>query len=82
LNTSQKGHWYKCDNVSCGLKIPLPDKIFIETHYNGVFEAECKCGNMNYFSWSDAGDKTNKLEVDKCFGIKGPRLKWVSYWEE
>jgi hypothetical protein len=27
LNTSQKGHWYKCKNAKCELRIPLPDKI-------------------------------------------------------
>ena len=82
MNTSQRGHWYKCKNGKCVLRIPLPDKFFIETHYNEIFEAECGCGHVNKFSWSDAGDETNKLEIDIYFGIQDPRLKCISYWEE
>ncbi len=82
MNISQNGHWYKCKNPKCVLKIPLPDKIFIETDYNESFEAECTCGYVNYFSWSDAEDETNTLEVDRCFDIKDPGLKWVCYWKE
>jgi hypothetical protein len=82
LDKYQKGHWYTCKNPSCRLRIPLPDRIFIETDYTASFEAECACGYMNYFSWSDSEDETNKLEVDRSFAIRGSKLKWVSYWEE
>lgn len=81
MNISQKGHWYKCKIAKCTSRIPLPDKIFIETDYNESFEAECKCGQLNYFSWSDAEGETNKLEVDRYFG-KNPKFKWFSYWDD
>ena len=82
LNTSQKGHWYKCKNPKCDLLLPLPDKIFVGHEANEVFAAECKCGHLNTFNYSEAGDITKKWEVDKYFGIKDPRLKFIAHWEE
>lgn len=82
LDTSQKGHWYKCKNVTCDLRIPLPDKIFISLGPNKVVAAECKCDYFNAFNYSEAGDVTKKWEVDKYFGIKDPRLKFIVYWEK
>lgn len=82
LNTGQKGHWYKCRGKVCNLNIPLPDRIFIETDYQGAFMAECKCNHMNVFQWSDAEKATKKKDVDKYFDIESDRPKVISYWEK
>jgi hypothetical protein len=79
LDTGRRGHWYGCKNSKCDLKIPLPDNIFIDLDANEYIEAECKCGNKNFFNFSDAGDKTRKWQVDKYLGMKSPRFKF--YWE-
>ncbi len=60
--------------------VPLPDKIFIETQYLDAFEAECKCGYMSMFQWSDAGEETKKPDVDKYFGINEQRAYSFAYW--
>lgn len=83
MDTSQKGHWYKCKNVTCDLRIPLPDKIFIDLDDNEYFEAECKRGHMNLFAYSEAQDETKKWEVDLYFDIKDPegRPKFKTFWK-
>ena len=73
--TDQPGHWYKCQNKSCDLKIPLPDKLFINLDVDMAWPTECKCGYMNYFKYSDAEDETKKWEVDHYFNIRDPRNK-------
>ena len=84
LNTSQKGHWYKCKNAKCELRIPLPDKIFVGLDANDVVKAECKSGHFNTFNYSEAGDVTKKLEVDLYFDIKDPkgRPKFKTFWKD
>jgi hypothetical protein len=82
MKTDQPGHWYKCKGATCQLRIPLPDKIFREAHHDELWEAECKCGHMNTFKYSEAGDKTTKVDVDKYFDIKDPRGKFTAYWGE
>jgi hypothetical protein len=86
LNTGLHGHWFSCGNNDCNLKIPLPDYIFINREDHKINEnikmaAECKCGFMNFFSFSQAESETKKPEVDKYFDIKDQRLRINAYWE-
>jgi hypothetical protein len=82
MNTSRRGHWYKCLNTGCDLKIPLPDYLFEDPYeFNIKIPAECKCGHINLFSFSPAEKETKKQEVDKYFEFYDPRLQVASYWE-
>jgi len=82
LNTGQPGHWYKCMNPTCDRRLPLPDKLFLEADSGDARVADCECGHMNLFAYSDAENKTTKSELDMFFSIKDPRVKFVAFWEE
>ncbi len=82
MNTSHRGHWYKCQNTNCDLKIPIPDYLFDDPYdFKVKIPAECKCGHINLFSFSHAEKETEKQEVDKYFEVNDPRSQIVSYWE-
>ncbi len=78
LRTRQAGHWYKC--TACGERIPLPDRIFDAVHSQDTVPAECKCGHLNMFKYSEAQDETQKREVDRYLESKDPRVRLVAYW--
>ncbi len=78
LHTRQAGHWYKC--TACGDRIPLPDRTFDAMHSQETVAAQCKCGHLNTFRYSEAQEETTKREVDRYFGVMDARVKLEAYW--
>ena len=77
------GHWYKCINLKCGEKIPLPDNAFS----NGIgITVTCpQCDNINLFQFSHAINPCTKEEALLYLKIKQQikegKIQFIAYWE-